>query len=248
MVKFMINFVLMEFLKLKNSKVFILSLLGSLAPALLVYLGLAGRLDYGEPINFALLSGQTNLYMLTMFGIFLTTIIVAYIFNRELNEHTLKSIIPIPISRSKYIIGKSITFLIWILILCSVCFFASVLLSYITGVEGMTMNLILKYYSELLFGCFLLFLVMTPLMFVSMLMKNMIPAMISAAILTFGNIFAYGHEQAIYYPWILPSVISSGEIVNYTSNMTIAYAVVLITFIIGLGASYIHLTKKDIKL
>lgn len=100
----------------------------------------------------------------------------------------------------------------------------------------------------MLFGGLLLFLVMTPVMFISMQMKNMVPAMITAAILTFGNIFAYGHEQTIYYPWILPSMISSGEIVQYTSNMAIVYAVIIITFIIGLGLSYFHLTQKDVKL
>ena len=244
----MINFVLMEFFKLKNSKVFILSLLGSLAPVLLVYLVFPGRFDYGEPINFAFLSGQTNLYMLSIFGIFLTTIVVAYLFSREFNEHTLKSIIPTPISRSKYLIGKSIAFLIWILILCSVCFFASVLLAYVTGIEGITINLILKYYGEILLGGFLLFLVMTPLMFISMLMKNMVPAMITGAILTFGNLFAYGHNEGIYYPWILPRIISAGEIAQYTSNTTIIYTIILITFIIGLGISYFYLNKKDIKL
>lgn len=239
----MINFVKIEFFKLKNSKVFLLSLLGSLAPAILVFLGLSGRFE-----DFALLSSYTNLYMLCFFGIFLTTIVVAYLYSRELNEHTLKSILPTPISRSKYLIGKSIVFLIWILILCSICFFASVLLAYITGVNGMTFNLVLKQYIQMIFGGSLLFIVMSPIMFISMLMKNMVPAMITAAVLSFGNIVAYGQSQAIYYPWILPTIISSGEITQYTSNMTIVYSIILITFAIGSILSYLQLTQKDIQL
>lgn len=244
----MLKFVEMEFLKLKNSKVFLLTLLGSLAPALLIYLGFAGRVDYGEPLTYALLSSQTNLYMLGIFGIFLTTIVVSYIFSREFNEHTLKSIFPSPVSRAKYLIGKFISFIIWVLILCSVCFFASTLLCYATGISGLTVDLFLKYYGQMLFGGFLLSLVMAPLMFISMLIKNMVPAMISAAILTFGNIIVYGHEQLIYDPWMLPSIISSGEIVQYTSNLAIPYSVIAIAFVVGIILSYVFLTQKDVRL
>lgn len=248
MVSLMLKFIEMEFFKLKNSKVFLLILLGSIAPAFLVHFGFSGRIDYGEKITFALLSGQTNLYMLAIFGLFLTTIVVSYMFSREFNEHTLKSILPTPISRSKYLIGKSAAFLIWILILCSVCFFSPVIFSYITGVEGISANLILKYYGEMLIGGVLLFMVMTPIMFISMLMKSMVPAMICAATLSLGNLFAYGHDPAVFYPWILPAIVSSGEIVEYTSNISMVYGLIAITFIAGLGLTYYHLTQKDIRL
>ncbi|MDO5823787.1 ABC transporter permease [Methanobrevibacter sp.] len=244
----MLNFVRMEFFKLKNSKIFLLSLLASITPALLVHLGLSGRLDYGEPITFALLSSQTNLYMLCIFGVLLITIAVAYLFSREFSEHTIKSVLPTPISRAKYLLGKSVAFLIWILILCTVCFIASLLLSYITGTVGISVDLILKYFSEMIFGGFLLFLVMSPLIFISMLMKNMVPAMIAAAILTFGNIIAYGHSQAIYWPWTLPAIASAGEIANYTTDPFIVFFIISATFIVGLSLSYLYLTKKDLRL
>ena len=51
----MLKFIEMEFFKLKNSKVFLLILLGSIAPAFLVHFGFSGRIDYGEKITFALL-------------------------------------------------------------------------------------------------------------------------------------------------------------------------------------------------
>ena len=70
MVSLMLKFIEMEFFKLKNSKVFLLILLGSIAPAFLVHFGFSGRIDYGEKITFALLSGQTNLYMLAIFSLF----------------------------------------------------------------------------------------------------------------------------------------------------------------------------------
>lgn len=244
----MLKFIQMEFFKLKNSKMFLLTLLGSLAPTLLVYLGFVGRLDFGESINYALLSGQTHLYMLGVFGVFLTTVIVSYMFSREYSEHTLKSIFTAPVSRSKYLVGKSVSFLIWILILCSVCFITSTILCIVTGVDGLILNLFSKHFSEMLIGGCLLFLVMTPLMFIAMLMRSMVPAMIVAAILSFGNIIAYGHEEAIVYPWILPTMLSSGEITSLTSNLTIPYVVVLITFVVGLVLSYVYLTQKDVRL
>lgn len=242
----MLNFIKMEFLKLKHTKLFLLSLLCSFAPSLFVYLGIIGSGDTGITLKYFL--SQANLYLLCIFGVFIFTIFASYTFGREYNDHTLKSILPIPISRLKYLIGKSVFFLIWILILCAVSSLAAMIFSMVLGVSGFSFMIFLEWFIRALFGGCLLFLVLTPLIFLGIYVKNMVPAMIVAAILTFGNILVYGHKELVFYPWALPTVISSGEIFQYTSQLYIPSIVLLITFVIGVVLSYWAFVKKDVAL
>ena len=88
----MYNFIEIEFIKLKRSKIFILTLLGAIFPSFLLFLS-AKFGEFTETITLETFLSQVNMYTSLIFVILLFTIIMSYLFGREYNEHTLKTIL-----------------------------------------------------------------------------------------------------------------------------------------------------------
>lgn len=241
----MLTFIQMEFLKLKRSNIFLLSLMGAILPPLLMFIAVFA---FDEANTFDALFTNVNMYMSALFAILLFAIMISYLFGREYNEHTLKTMLTIPVSREKFLLSKYIMFLVWIVILTVVTSLSTVIFGFIAGLEGFTLKLFVDSFAELLFANVLLFLTFSPFVFVSLLITNMVPAMVGGATLTLVNLMINGQTWAPYVPWVCPYLIASGEIAEYSTSITVSYGVILATFIIGLFISYIYFTKTDISL
>ena len=239
----MLTFIQMEFLKLKRSKIFLLSLMGAVLPPLLMFIAVTA---FDEGQSFETLFSNVNMYMSAMFAVLIFAIIISYLFGREYNEHTLKTMLTIPVSRGKFLISKYIMFLVWIVILTVATTLSTLIFGFIAGLEGFTLNLFVKSFAQLLFANVLLFLTFSPFVFISLLITNMVPAMVGGATLSLINLMIYGQNWAPFVPWVCPYLIASGEIVEYSTNIMVSYGVILATFLIGLAISYIYFTKKDV--
>ena len=239
----MLTFIKMEFLKLKRSNIFLLSLMGAVLPPLLMFIAVFA---FDEGSTFDMLFTNVNMYMSALFAIMLFSIMISYLFGREYNEHTLKTMMTIPISRGKFLISKYAMFLVWILILTVVTSLSSLVFGFIAGLEGFTLKLFIDSFAQLLFANVLLFLTFSPFVFISLLITNMVPAMVGGAGLTLVNMLIYGQTWAPYVPWVCPYLIASGEIAEYATSPTVSYGVILVTFLIGLAISYIYFTKTDL--
>ena len=91
----MMTFIQSELIKLKHSKIFLLTVLGALTFPFLLYLSLIS----GTADGFESMLRACNQFTGSMFNIVLFAIVVSYIFGREYTEHTLKTMMTIPISR-----------------------------------------------------------------------------------------------------------------------------------------------------
>ncbi len=241
----MLTFIHMEFLKLKRSKIFLLSLMGAILPPLLMFIAVT---SFDEWQSFKALFSSVNMYMSAMFAVLIFAIIISYLFGREYNEHTLKTMLTIPISRGKFLASKYIMFLVWIVILTVATSLSTVIFGFIAGLEGFTLKLFIDSFVQLLFSNVLLFLTFSPFVFLSLFITNMVPAMVGGAALSLVNLMVYGQSWAPFVPWVCPYLIASGEIAHYTTSITVSYGVILATFLIGLAISYIYFTKKDVSL
>ena len=241
----MLTLIKMEFLKLKRSKIFLLSILMAALPSVLMFIA---TFAFDETQSFDALFSTVNMYMSALFAILLFSIIISYLFGREYNEHTLKTMLTVPISRGKFLISKYVMFLIWILILTVVTSISTLAFGFVAGLSGFSLQLFINSFAELLFANVLLFLTFSPFVFISLFITNMVPAMVGGATLTFVNLLVHGQSWAPYVPWACPYLISSGEIADYSVSMMIPYGVILATFIIGITVSYIYFTKKDVPL
>ena len=241
----MLTFIEMEFLKLKRSNIFLLSLIGAILPPLLMFIAVFA---FDEGHTFELLFSNVNMYMSALFAILLYAIMISYLFGREYNEHTLKTMLTIPVSRGKFLLSKYVMFLVWILILMVVTSLSTMVLGFVAGLDGFSLKLFIDSFAQLLFANVLLFLTFSPFVFISLFITNMVPAMVGGAGLALVNMLIYGQTWAPYVPWVCPYLIASGEIAEYSSSITLSYAVILVTFAIGLVISYIYFTKTDVSL
>ena len=231
----MLTFIKMEFLKLKRSKIFLLSILMAALPSILMFIA---TFAFDETQSFEALFSTVNMYMSALFAILLFSY----------NEHTLKTMLTVPISRGKFLISKYVMFLIWILILTVVTSLSTLAFGFAAGLTGFTFQLFINSFAELLFANILLFLTFSPFVFISLFITNMVPAMVGGASLTLVSLLVNGQSWAPYVPWACPYLISSGEIADYGVSLMIPYGVILATFIIGLVVSYVYFTKKDVPL
>ncbi|MBQ6511615.1 ABC transporter permease [Methanobrevibacter sp.] len=241
----MLTFIEMEFLKLKRSKIFLLSLMGAILPPLLMFIAVT---SFDEGQTFEALFSNVNMYMSAMFAVLIFAIIISYLFGREYNEHTLKTMLTIPISRGKFILSKYVMFLAWILILTVVTSLSTLAFGFAAGLEGFALKIFVDSFAQLLFANVLLFLTFSPFVFLSLFITNMVPAMVGGAALSLVNLMVYGQSWAPFVPWVCPYLIASGEIAEYGTSVFVSYGIILTTFIIGLAISYIYFTKKDVSL
>ena len=241
----MFTFIEMEFLKLKRSRIFLLSLLGAVLPPLLMFIAVT---SFDEGQTFEALFTNVNMYMSAMFAVLIFAIIISYLFGREYNEHTLKTMLTIPVSREKFLASKYIMFLVWIVILTVVTSISTLAFGFAAGLDGFSLNIFADGFAQLLYANVLLFLSFSPFVFVSLFITNMVPAMIGGAGLALVNLMVYGQNWAPFVPWVCPYLIASGEIAEYTTSITVSYGVILATFVIGLVISYIYFTKTDVSI
>lgn len=239
----MFTFIEMEFLKLKRSKIFLLSLLGAVLPPLLMFIAVT---SFDEGQTFEALFTNVNMYMSAMFAVLIFAIIISYLFGREYNEHTLKTMLTIPVSREKFLASKYIMFLVWIVILTVVTSISTLAFGFAAGLDGFSLKIFADGFAQLLYANVLLFLSFSPFVFVSLFITNMVPAMIGGAGLALVNLMVYGQNWAPFVPWVCPYLIASGEIAEYSTSITVSYGVILATFVIGLVISYIYFTKTDV--
>ncbi len=241
----MFTFIEMEFLKLKRSKIFLLSLLGAVLPPLLMFIAVT---SFDEGQTFEALFTNVNMYMSAMFAVLIFAIIISYLFGREYNEHTLKTMLTIPVSREKFLASKYIMFLVWIVILTVVTSISTLAFGFAAGLDGFSLKIFADGFAQLLYANVLLFLSFSPFVFVSLFITNMVPAMIGGAGLALVNLMVYGQNWAPFVPWVCPYLIASGEIAEYSTSITVSYGIILATFVIGLVISYIYFTKTDVSI
>ena len=241
----MLTFIEMEFLKLKRSNIFLLSLMGAILPPFLMFIAVFA---FDEGNTFELLFNNVNMYMSALFAVLLFAIMISYLFGREYNEHTLKTMLTIPVSRGNFLLSKYVMFLVWILILTVVTSLSTLVFGFIAGLEGFSLKLFIDSFIQLLFANVLLFLTFSPFVFLSLVITNMVPAMVGGAGLTLVNMLIYGQTWAPYVPWVCPYLIASGEIAEYSASISLSYGIILATFAIGLIISYIYFTKTDVSL
>ena len=241
----MLTFIEMEFLKLKRSNIFLLSLMGAILPPFLMFIAVFA---FDEGNTFELLFNNVNMYMSALFAVLLFAIMISYLFGREYNEHTLKTMLTIPVSRGNFLLSKYVMFLVWILILTVVTSLSTLVFGFIAGLEGFSLKLFIDSFIQLLFANMLLFLTFSPFVFLSLVITNMVPAMVGGAGLTLVNMLIYGQTCAHYVPWVCPYLIASGEIAGYSASISLSYGIILATFVIGLIISYIYFTKTDVSL
>ncbi|WP_422486851.1 ABC transporter permease [Gudongella sp. DL1XJH-153] len=245
----MVNLLFCEFFKLKRSKMFLISILGAMVAPIMVFAGLI-KVKITEPekvITYWEMLGQTNLYMLLLFGIIVYGVIAAYLFSREYSENTLKSILTVPVSKEAFLVAKFLMLFVWMLILTMVAWASTLGLSIVGNAAEFSGAVIMQSLKEYFLGVLLLYLTMSPFVFITLWQKNLVTPIISVATVVLGNVALANEDLAVLFPWSAPYLIASGVIKELSYSIEAALVIVFVVFFIGIVASFVYFKRQDVK-
>ena len=234
----LVDFITMEFIKVKGNRTFLITVIGALIiPILMAVVNLfIGGISMVDSLK-----GVFS-FSLQSISIIFTAVIINYLFTIDLETHTLKSIIPLPISRREYIVGKLSTLLVWMLVLSLITIIASVILFPLVGASGFDLIAILKESGLFLVGTALLFLVMIPVAFVTVATNNTSAGLIASVLILFSTMLPL--DQLEYDPWVLPYKVAFGS----DFNLVLALGIIVLVGILGYGLLRWVFYKRDIQL
>lgn len=238
----MVSLLFTELLKLKRSSMFLISILGAtVAPFIVV---IATYIN--EPSTlFKELFYNVNLYTVLIIGVPLYGVVTSYLFNREYMENTLKNILTIPVARISFIISKMLLLFMWIMMLTVVAWGITLVLGLLTKFDGLSTMLLIKSLKQFSVGGVLLFILSTPIILVTLVMKNYVPTIIFTVVITLINVMAGNSEHRDLFPWA-----AAGDIANNTLLPTYppeySYFGITATAFIGFITMIVYFKKVDI--
>ena len=240
-IKMIASLISTEFSKVKGNRTFLITAIGAcLIP---VMLGIIQLFFGGVSLESALES--TRSFNITFFFIMFGVLIINYLFTVDVHTRTIKSIIPLPVSIGEYIIGKYLTFVIWMFLLSLISIVSCVVIVAVTG-GGFSLNVIIEASKTFLIATLLLILVMTPFMFIISLVKNSSGTLLLGVLIAFFNVMGITmFKEAVYSPWAIPDPLSTGTL---TFSNSTALIIVVATFVIGYLLTYWYLSNQDIPL
>ena len=183
------------------------------------------------------------LYIMLLVNIMIYVAIAAYLFSREYTESTLKTILPIPISRTKLLIGKFCTLLLWIVMLTLVTwagiFIVCGLYDAVFTLEGYSLLVAIVWLPKFLFGSILMFLTVSPFVFVA--------PMIGSAVIVMGSAALSNQEWGALYPWTATYFLVQGKLQSTGYPTLLSVSIIILVSAVGFLMTFHHFKKEDLK-
>lgn len=244
----LVNLLYTELLKLKRSKMFLVSIIGASAAPIMMFIAYLSQMkrDPGKVIPFEISFYNTNLNVMLLLGVLLYGVITAYLFNREFVEDTLKNLLTIPVSKVALIASKMLMLYIWILLLTMVAWVLTLGFAFFIKSDVLSAAVLLSSLRDYVLGAVLMFLLSTPTIWVTFLFKNYVPTIMFTAVITLGNVTVISSDYKALFPWSAAHVIvTQSYVVDYPPLYS--FIAVGITSLFGLAASILYFNKMDIK-
>lgn len=241
-----------EFLKLKRSKVKLIGLLGSLAvPILSVALSITNRYLHPEnKLSLFQLYDDTFVFLMLLFGPLIFTIITVYLFNREYSEKTLKTILAVPVSKSRFLVSKFIVLFLFILILVWIIWAEILVLGLVCNlfyeVVDLSIFTAMKFFIQITFGGILIYMTLTPFVYLAILTKGYLVPFIVISFVVLINVVLSASSIAGYYPWAATYLILTGRMENTVCPAPVSVLILVLVFVFGIAASMIRFLREDI--
>ena len=214
---------------------FLISIIGAGVAPFLVVVASYIHMKTKQPtptILFGQLFTEVNLYTTLIIGFPLYGVVIAYLFTREYTEDTLKNLLTIPVSRISFIISKFILLFLWIMMLTLVAWALTLLLGLIGSFPGFSITLLLGSLIKFLICGGLLFLLSSPIVLLTLVMKTYVPPIILTIIITMTNLMIVNSKHKDLFPWTATLDIANNELQpNYPPEYS--YIIIAVTAIFG---------------
>lgn len=241
--------ILTESLKIRRSKIFMITvLLFIFVPLVMGFMifiaknpelahkfGLLGtkatvlNLQADWPTYFGLLNMAVVGIGLIMFGF-----ITSWVFGREYSDHTVKDLLALPTPRSSIVLAKFLVIATWCVFLTFVFFAFGMLIGAIVQIPGWT-NEIFFHGTKIFIGASLLTILLSaPAAFFASFGRGYLAplgfVMLALMISQFVGVLGF----AQYFPWSIPMLYAGGAGAESAQLGIISYIILLLTSILGL--------------
>ena len=249
----MLNLISCELSKLKRSKMVLISILGVMSTPFMMFIE-SLQAHFNRPDLVFTLSdiySDSILYIMLLSNIMIYVAITAYLFSREYAENTLKTILPIPVSRAKLMAVKFCTLFIWTSILTIATWAGILTLSGIYHalfrMEGYSLLVAIDWLPKFFLSNILMFLTVSPFAFIAQKTKGFVAPMIASAVIVMGSAALSNHKWGALYPWTATFFLLEGRIPDRGYRIPLVIAIVLLVSIAGFLLTFNHFKKEDLK-
>ncbi|MEA4973759.1 hypothetical protein SDC9_95535 [bioreactor metagenome] len=247
------NLVYCEFLKLKRSKMLLISFLGALVTPAMIFAD-AVKIYFSHTdtvITLEDIFDDCSFYSVILFGVIVYTVIAAYLFSREHTEKTLKTMLTVPVSKNAFMLSKFVMLFIWIMALTLITWAGMYALAALYGaffpLEEFYFSVALKYLGIMLFGGAVMFILCTPFVYLALRTKGIVVPIIASATVVMGNAALSNETIGALFPWTAVSMFMNGKIAESGYPLWVSVLIVVFIAVVGFALSMIYFNKEDVK-
>lgn len=238
-----------ETLKVRKSKIFIITLMAFSAIAIMMgmmvlvtkYPALVGQSTIVSAKS-SLFKDNWHSYfeiliqIILGFGIIGFGMVSSWVFGREYLDRTVTDLLALPIHRSTIVISKFIIIIIWCLLLALTLFVVGILTGLAVNISGWSFETTYHYFIVFVESSILTILVCTPVAFIASFSRGYLaPIGYVIATLFITNMIPISIPSIMpYIPWAIPALYSGLLGPNFAYPDMISYFILFSTSIFGL--------------
>lgn len=249
----MLKLIYCELMKLKHSKMIPISILGAVAVPFMMFVEtLQIHTEHPEQnIMLGAVYEDSILYMLLLANMMVSVAIASFLFSREYAENAWKTILPIPISRTKILWGKFCTLFLWDFFLTMVSWACILLFSGICHVTfGLTeyrLMTALKWIPNYFLLTVLMFITTSPFVYIAQKTKGFVAPMIASAVIVLGSAALCNQKWGALYPWTASVLLLGGSVESTGYPVWLSVTIILLVSGIGFLLTFLYFRKEDLK-
>src|SRR5699024_10750817 len=99
-----------------------------------------------------------------------------------------------------FIVSKMLLLFIWIMMLTLIAWTLTLVLGMLTQFDGLSISLVIESLSQFSIGGMFLFIISTPIILVTLVMKNYVPTIIFTVVITLINVMGGNSEHSAIFP------------------------------------------------
>ncbi|MCX8129511.1 MAG: ABC transporter permease [Clostridia bacterium] len=246
----MFSLIRCEFKKFKNTYINSLSMLGMLAPlGLVVLMFLINKENYVKSGAYTWdnFNGYFRVLFAFMVGPIITSFVAVFAVFYEYQQKTMKNVVASPHNRIKIMLSKIIYVYVLILIQYAIVAVINILCGYIMGFE-MKPEMMWNKSIEIMMAGLATVLLVPFMMFITLLFKSFIPAMVMTVCGTIGNVITLNWEHSYLSPWSIPAdivMIQSSKDFPMKIEYPLASMGIYLTLFMVLTIVYFHRADQN---
>ncbi len=251
----MSNILSCEWLKLKRSRFVVIGFLGTLIVPLLVIISsiqkyLKNPNNPNNSIDLFGLYDSAMMFSMLLFAPLVLSVLAVYVVNREYSERTLKTIFSVPVERNKFLKGKFLILFTIVILFMLLSWLNILILAVICNlffsVMQITITSAVYFLIKMLFGGILLYMTLTPVIYLSIRTKSFITPLIAVIAVCLLNVILSGSPVAGFFPWTATYLLATGRNNNSGCPPLVSFLIIILICVVSIAASRRRFLQEDI--